>query len=654
MLIKRFLGLGAIIGSASLFMTAGTMSAADIHDPDSVGWAFRNDLTDKAYASAWKSYKNRGYMPVDIDTIQGSSPRYSGVWQRNVDGRDWVSFRNLTSEKFGEHWKTYRAKGYRLIDQDMDLVGGKLRYSMVMVENKEGLKWSSNRNMSSEKFTKAFNDMKKTHKPIDIDAVETNGKLLYSVIWVENTARQGWAQLRDMTPKVYGEKFKEFRKQGYRVADLDCYLRNGKLTYAAIWEKNTPGRGWSASRGMSANDLRNKWRRLSDQGMRIIDIEQCAAPDGKGIRYAAVWRENGDRLDWPGRKDAEKLLMDFADGNPAVPGVSAAIVSRGKTLFRGGRGFADAEKNIHAHGGSIYRTASLAKSVTGALGFAMANANEIDLDERTDMIVEGLGSNHRHTVLNLLKNVGCIGQYGQIPGDLRSDQTQYASSQLALTEKLEGVLASNDAIISPCTPGNDDQYSTPGYTIAAAALEIEGEADFPALLRKYITGTKGTPLPTLRAETRSGPDSDGELVKLYGRNANQAYSPVTREEFQNNSWRWAGGGLETSPVDFARFGDALLRNKYFPRSVLMQMWSGSAASGSYGAGWDLTFATDDTTTLTAVAKRGRQQAALAHIRIDPINNIVVVAMTNGTFIREEASIINRLTADLMLLAGGSP
>ncbi|MCR9138900.1 MAG: serine hydrolase [Alphaproteobacteria bacterium] len=650
-MIKRILGVAAMVGTVAQLVMAGTVAAADIHDPQSVGWVFRYGLTDKAYNSAWKAYRKRGYIPIDIDTLQANSPRYSGVWQRNADGRKWVSFRNLTSKKFGEHWKAYSSKGYRPIDQDMDIVGGKLRYSLIMVENKEGLKWSSNRNMSDAQFTKVFNDKKGTHKPIDIDAVEANGKMLYSAIWVENKPRQDWAELRNMTPKVYGEKFKAYRDKGYRVADLDCYVRKGKLTYAAIWEKNTPGRGWGASRGMTANDLRNKWRRLSDQGMRVIDIEQCPAAKGGGTRYAAVWRENGDRLDWPGRKDSERQLLEFV-GNARAPGVSAAIISNGKVIFRGGRGFADAEKEIRAHGGSIYRIASLAKSVTGALGYAMQNAGVINLNDRTDSIIEDLGSNHRHTVLDLLQNNGCIGNYSDVPGDEASDQTQYTSAQSVLTDKQNGVLASNDAIYSPCSPGNNNKYSTHGYTIAAAALEIKGKEDFPMLLRRYITSVKGTTLPTLRAETRNGPDSDGELVKLYEKSDDSRYRPVTAAEFENDSWKWAGGGLESSPVDFARFGNALLRNRYFPASVRSQMWNGSSANGGYGAGWNLTFAADG--TLTAVTKRGRQQAALAHVRIDPVNDIVVVAMTNGTYTSAEGSMISQLTSNLMSLASANP
>lgn len=649
--MKWFLSLGLIVCTATQLVLTGNLSAADIHDPSSVGWAFRYGLSDKAYANAWKAYKKSGYLPIDIDTFQSKSPRYSGIWQKNTDGRDWVSFRNLTSKKFGEHWKAYSAKGYRPIDQDMDIVGGKLRYSLIMVENKEGLKWRSNRNMTNAQFKKNFDARKKTHKPIDIDAVESNGKMLYSIIWVENKAGEDWAQLRNMTPSNFGEKFKTYRDKGFRVAELDCYTRKGKLTYAAIWEKNTPGRGWSVSRGMTAKELRNKRRRLTDQGLRVIDIERCPAANGKGTRYSAVWRENGSRRDWPGRKDAERSLAEFV-GNNQAPGVSAAIISGGKIIFRGGRGFADREKDIRAHGGSIYRIASLAKSVTGALGFSMQNAGVIDLSERTDAIVSGLGSSHRHTVLDLLQNNGCVGNYSDVPGDEDSDQTQYVSAQSVLKDKQDGLLASNNAIYSPCTAGNNNKYSTHGYTLAAAALEIKGKEDFPMLLRRYITTGKGTTLRTMRAETRDGPDSAGELVKLYGKKSSGGYQPITAAEFKNDSWKWAGGGIQASPVDYARFGNALLRNRYFPASVRTQMWSGSSANGGYGAGWNLTFAADG--TLTAVSKRGRQQASLAHIRIDLVNDIVVVAMTNGTYTSSEGSIISQLTNNLLSLARANP
>lgn len=630
---------------AGLSVAAGGFVHADgFEDPDSIAWKFRYGLSSAAYGNAWQTYRDAGYLPIDIETDNIGSVKYAGVWQKNSDNRGWKSWRNLTSAGFSERWREYRGQGYRPIDQDAEIIGGNVRYSLIMVENKEGLKWKSNRNLSSAQFSEKFNANKGEYKPIDIDAVEVGGQMRYSIIWLENKANKDWAELRDMTPAVYGQKFVEYRRLGYRVAELDCYSRDARLTYAAIWEKNEPGRGWAAKRGMSATGLRNSWKKYHDQGLRLIDIEVCPAASGGGTRYAAVWRENDQRYDWAGRGDAEQSLKDFVTLNDA-PGVSAAIISNGKRVFRAGAGFADKEKNVAAHSGTIYRTASIAKAITGALGFDLQDAGIINLSDQTDSIVTNLANDHDHTVLELLQNAGCFGNYGNVPGSENSDQTQYPSAQATLTDKQDGVLASNDAIYSPCTPGSSYKYSTHGYTAAAAAFEVESGTTFDVLLKQRIADTLG--LPTLRAETRTSPDSSGELARLYGKKAGGGFEPVTDSKFQNTSWKWAGGGMQSSPLDLAKFGNALLDNNLFPQSARDQMWSGSGASGTYGAGWDLSSA-------TLVQKWGRQQAALAHIRLDVDDDIVVVAMTNGSYSQSEIGIISTLTSGLMGLAKANP
>lgn len=635
-----------LVAGASI-VAGGFVQADGFQDPDSIAWKFRYGLSSAAYGNAWQSYKDAGYLPIDIETDNIEGVKYAGVWQKNSDDRGWISWRNLTSAEFSEYWQEYRDKGYRPIDQDAEVIGGNVRYSLIMVQNKEGLKWKSNRNLTSAEFSEKYNANKDAYIPVDIDAVEIGGAMRYAVIWLENKANKGWVELRDMTPAVYGQKFAEYRRNGYRVAELDCYARGGNLTYAAVWEKNEPGRAWAARREMSAAGLRNVWKQYHDQGLRLIDIEACPASDGRSTRYAAVWRENDGRYDWTGRGDAEQALQDFVAFNDA-PGVSAAIISKGKTIFRGGAGFADAEKNIAAHAGTIYRTASIAKAITGALAFDLQDAGIINLNNQTDTIVTNLESDHNHSVLELLQNASCVGDYDDVPGNENSDQTQYTSAQATLTDKQEGVLVSNDAIGSPCAPGLNYKYSTHGYTIAAAALELESGLTFDVLLKQRLSDT--LELPTLRAETRTSPDSSGELAKLYGKKAGGGFEPVTDAAFQNSSWKWAGGGMQSSPLDLATLGNALLDNKLFPKSVRDQMWAGSGANGNYGAGWDLSSATNS----TLVQKRGRQQASLAHIRIDVDDDIVVVAMTNGSYSKSEGSIINTLTSDLMTLAKANP
>ncbi len=598
------------------------------HDPNSTSWYFRYGLSNNAYKNAWDTYKGRGQVPIDIETDRvGSNTRYSGVWQRNKDNRGWVSYRNLTSDGFSQRWKEYRDKGYRPIDQDTAMVNGAVRYSLVMVENKEGLKWVSNRNLTSAQFSENFNKYKANYMPIDVDAVNVNGNMRYSIIWIENKSSTGWVELRDMTPNTYGQKFKQYSDQGYRVADLDCYANtNGQLRYAAIWEKNKPGRAWAARREMSVKGLRNWWKKYADQGMRVIDIEICPRKSGSGVRYAAVWRENDERYDWSGRQTVEQAMKNYVDNSDA-PSVGVAIVRNGEVLFRGGAGEADTQNGVWAHGGTIYRLASIAKAVTGVLAYDMEEAGIINLDDDTSDHVAGLGSNHNHTVRDLVRMEGCVSHY--IDNDGLNDngtQTTYGTALSALNNHIGGAIATNSFIINGCSTGQYN-YSTHSYVPAAAALEAEGGMSFAQLVKTRISDPFN--LDTLRVETRTSPNPSGELAEIYGNGAR-----VSASAFQNVTWKAGGGGMEASSIDLARFGDLVLRNRYFPQATRDAMWTGTA--NGQGGGWGATG--------VQRWKPGGQQGSDTYIVIDTNTGTTVVALVN----KSSASIDSTTLADQIL------
>ena len=488
------------------------------------------------------------------------------------------------------------------------MIGGKAVYSMVMIENKEGLKWVSNRNLTSQQFSDNFNKYKANYKPIDVDATRTSNGMRYSIIWLENKPKVQWAEYRDMSPASYGEKFKEFSDKGYRVSDLDCYKSGGKLKYAAIWEKNKPGRAWAARREMSGTAFRNWWKKYSDQGMRIVDVEVCPGKNGTGTSYAAVWRENDDRYDWSARKTVEAALKNYVDNSDA-PGVGAAVVRNGQVLFRGGAGDMDTQKGVWAHGGTIYRLASIAKAVTGTLAYDMEDDNLIDLDDQTRTIISGLGSNHTHTVRELVRMEGCVTHY---QGGENNTQTQFSTAKSALDNHMNGAFKTNSYIRSGCTDG-DYNYSTHSYTLAGAALEAEGGMSFAQLIKTRIADPIG--LSTLRVENRSGPAPSGERAEVYDGN-----SRVSNSAFQNITWKAGGGGLESSAVDLARFGDAVLRNRYFDQAVRDQMWQDSQGNENAAAGWGMTG--------NQRWKGGGQQSSDTYIVVDAGTNTTVVVMTN--------------------------
>jgi len=614
---------------------ASQFSIDAFHDPQSLGWYSHRNLTNQRYSDLWNKYKDDGFVPIDIEMDTTSrGVRYSGVWQKNTDGRGWVSYRNLSSNGFHQRWEEYKDKGYRPIDQDAVVINGSVRYSFIMVQNKEGVKWASFRNLTSAQFSERFEQYKGSYFPIDVDAWRVNGQMRYSIIWVENKTNKQWAEWRDMTPETYGQKFQQYSNNGYRVAELDCYANtNGQLRYAAVWEKNPPGRGWAARREMSSQWYSNYWKRYRDQGMRAIDVERCPAKSGSGSQYAGVWRENDARFDWSGRSDAEDALEDYV-GDANVPGVGAAIIRNGEVIFRGGWGFADEGNSKWANSDTIYRLASVAKAVTGVLAYDMEEAGIIDLDDDTDTLVSGLGNQHDHTVRDLLRNESCVNHYTANDGfNDNGTQTSYATAQNALDNHLGGAIKTNTWIISGCTAPTWN-YSTHGYTIAAAALEEEGGTSFSNLVRTRLANPFG--LSSLRVESRTSPASSGDLARLY----NSDGSAVSNSQFQNVTWKAGGSGMESSAYHLALFGDAVLRNRYFPQATRDVMWVGSA--NGQANGWAVSGG--------IARKGGDNQASDTHIRIDINNGVTVVALTNLNPPDVETS---TLTQDLLDIANAN-
>lgn len=586
-------------------------SADAFHDPVSTQWYFGYGLSGSEFESAWEASKNQGFVPIDIEVDRtGDGLRYSGVWQKNEDGRRWVGYRYLTGDAFQQKSEEYKGKGYRLIDQEAAVIDGSLRYSLIMVENREGLKWVSNRNLTSGQFAEKLDQLKADYLPIDFDAVSVNGERRYSAIWMENKATLDWAMVRDLTPEAFGQKSKQYSDQGYRVAKLDCYANeSGAPRYAAIWEKNKPGRAWAARREISAKELMNWWKKHADQGMRVVDIAICPSKAGGGVEYVAVWRENDGRYDWTGRISVENELKKYVD-NSNAPSVGVAIMRNGELLFRGGAGNADTQDGVWAHGGTIYRLASVAKAVTGTIAYDMEEAGLIDLDNRTATIVSGLGSQHTHTVRQLLRMEGCAFHYKK-SGTENATQAGYATARSALDGHLTGNIKTNNWIVPGCALGQY-RYSTHGYVLVAAALEAKGGMPFADLVKSRISDPMN--LHTLRVESRATPDPSGELAEVYADGAR-----VSGANFQNVTWKAPSGGMESSAVDLGRFGDAVLRNRYFPQATREAMWLNGTRNGR-ASGWTVNGAQR--------WKTGAQQGSDAYIVVDTNTGVTVVTLTN--------------------------
>ncbi|WP_105214515.1 serine hydrolase [Pseudoalteromonas sp. T1lg22] len=580
-----------------------TAAAQSIDDPDQVGWSSIRGYTSEKFGEYFKKKSNQGYRVVDIEVDKVNGKRlYSAIWQHNTDNRKWRSLRDQTHEQFSDTWNSLK-DNYRLIDQEAYKVGNSMRYAGVWVENKENIKWLSYRNLNEAQFKENFNKNKANgYRMVDIEAYKNGGKTAYSAIWVKNSGNTAWAEFRNMSASEYAAKFKSFRDQGYRVLDLESYRLDGKHQYAAIWVKNTNKRGWKALRDMSAQGYANAWKTARDQGYRLEDFE--AYDTNKGTRYAGVWRQNGERLSWGPRKSIDKLVEKYRIDNN-IPGVSVAIGKKGKIVYERGFGLANVKENSAAHAGTIYRLASVSKPVTALLAMRLIDENKLSVDKPTLDYVSDLPAAHTHTVRQLLEHRSGIRHYkgSRRPKDCKNTDPKccWVPNNLAGKDKSSSQFSTQNQAMSlfiddalRFSPGSKQCYSTHAYTVAGAALEGAAKSSFPKLIEQHFGQALG--LPTLRAENMKKSVKERAMI----------YKSTTSEAKRDNiSWKYAGGGLESSATDMARLGLKLFAGQVTKDSTRKSFWKNNVFGHS-----------------------GAQNGAKTYWRLDFGNELVVIVLAN--------------------------
>ena len=169
----------------------------------------------------------------------------------------------------------------------------------------KGLGWASYRDLTSSQFSQRFKEMKrKGYLMIDVDAYSRSGGLRYSMVWRKNKDKRAWAEYRGMTSAEYNKKWKDFKKRGYRPIDIESYRSGGKQLYAGIWVKNKEAYAWSSKRNLTATQYGNYFKEMRKKKYRIVDME--AYNTGSGLRYSAIWIVNKKKIAWAQFRDMSR------------------------------------------------------------------------------------------------------------------------------------------------------------------------------------------------------------------------------------------------------------------------------------------------------------------------------------------------------------
>ncbi|MEO1043504.1 MAG: serine hydrolase [Pseudomonadota bacterium] len=605
----------------AIVVSMAMASAAIMKDEKGIKWVSSRDLTSAEFASRFERYSREGYMMIDIDAYPASGgTRYSMVWRENTDGRGWAEHRGLTSEGYSQRWRQYRDQGYRPLDIETWGTGSRRRWAGIWVENRENLRWASNRGLTHEAYGAQFAQRSQDgFKLVDMEAYRTSEGMRYAAIWVENRDNRPWAQLRNMTRLRYQQEVDSRSARGFSVVDYEAYDTPSGLRYAAIWERK-PGFAWQVRTNLTKNRFANLWRSYLDQGYRLIDFERYNTASGP--RYGGIWVENASRFRHPQKSAIDTFVRNYQTSGP-FPGVSVAVIHDGELIYRRGFGDADIDAGKDAWGGTVYGVASVSKAIGGTLAAKMEadgrlrNGRRFSLDLRnptTDYLTNVRASNgqqltipsrHTHTVEQLLAHVGCVVHYpgrrargstpavsGTLPGFANTTR-HYSSALLASTAFWDvGLVTDTDATsvsVQPClVDGNTGQtrsYSTHAFTLVGAVLEsvsgrtiaqlVDGELADQYDLTSMRTTYSSSSLPNNYDRARWY-NLDGDDGSFNERN------------YANNSWKVLGGGIESNVVDLAWFGWKA-RNGVIVTTETRdcRMWAQTSPASSNGLGWNL-------------------------------------------------------------------
>ena len=170
-----------------------------------------------------------------------------------------------------------------------------------------------------------------------------------------------------------------------------------------------------------------------------------------------------------------------------VPGAVVAVAVDGRIVWSEGIGLADVENNVPCSKDTVMRIASISKSLTAVAVAKAWQQGKLDLDAPIQTYVATFpekivgGVPVTITLRHLLSHVAGIRHYG---GDKEFRSAEYYIKKHYNTVDDSLRLFCNDELLS--APGSNFHYTTHGWTLISAALEVAMGRPFLQVMREDV------------------------------------------------------------------------------------------------------------------------------------------------------------------------
>ena len=321
------------------------------------------------------------------------------------------------------------------------------------------------------------------------------------------------------------------------------------------------------------------------------------------------------------REQLENTISKFMATN-SVPGIAAAVVMDGEEAWSEGFGVADLENNVPVTPQTLFRLASISKSITATAAMQLWEQGKLDLEAPLQKYCPAFPEKQWPiTTRQLLSHLGGIRHY-------RSDSPE--DSEVSNTKHFDDPIAggiqffANDPLVAQ--PGTKVNYSTQGFTLVGCAIEGAAKEKYVDYVRRNIFARAGM--------SRTQWDDHYAVIphrtRFYSKSKTGA---VVNADFLDPSYKIPGGGWLSSADDMASFEIAILADRLVKRSTRNVMWTQQRASTQqitaeghkgYALGWEV----GEVAGVPDVGHGGGQQGTSTFIMLAPEQRAGVVVLIN--------------------------
>ena len=278
--------------------------------------------------------------------------------------------------------------------------------------------------------------------------------------------------------------------------------------------------------------------------------------------------------------DARRLVNAlFRDAVKAesIPGLSVAVADNHMGIWARGFGYADLENRIPMTARTKLRIGSIAKVFTAGALMRLYEEGKIDFNAAiTEAVPQWPAKHATITLSDLVSHTSGIRYY--LSWDEFYSNVEYVSTLDALS-----IFKDDDLLF---TPGTQKAYTTYGWTLIAAAMEsaVNGK-NFKQIMEDQVF------IPLNMLDTHF--DDNGPIIAHRQRAYSYIDGQLMNSPEVNSSYKYAGGGLLSTPSDVVTFAMAHIDEGFLTSNSLSMLFEEKILPDNthteIGIGWFIGF-----------------------------------------------------------------